>query len=69
MASAVGVEAEAAREAPVAGGVTATIRASGLRLFVLVLAPRVALWARARLWRCLLLRPALLRRREPEFRL
>jgi hypothetical protein len=39
MAPAAGAEAEAAREVPVADGVTATIRASGLRLFVLVLAP------------------------------
>jgi hypothetical protein len=29
-----------AREVPVADGITATIRAPGLRLFVLVLAPR-----------------------------
>jgi hypothetical protein len=47
----VGAEAEAAREAPVADGITATIRASGLRLFVLVLAPRASAWARARLQR------------------
>jgi hypothetical protein len=39
MAPAVGAEAEAAREVPVADGITATIRASGLRSFVLVLAP------------------------------
>jgi hypothetical protein len=45
----VGAEAEAAREVPVADGITATIRASGLRLFVLVLAPRASAWARARL--------------------
>jgi hypothetical protein len=47
----VGAEAEAAREVPVADGITATIRASGLRLFVLVLAPRALAWARARLQR------------------
>jgi hypothetical protein len=45
----VGAEAEAAREVPVADGITATIRASGLRLFVL--APRASAWARARLQR------------------
>jgi hypothetical protein len=45
----VGAEVEAAREVPVADGITATIRASGLRLFVLVLAPRASAWARARL--------------------
>jgi hypothetical protein len=45
----VGAEVEAAREVPVANGITATIRASGLRLFVLVLAPRASAWARARL--------------------
>jgi hypothetical protein len=45
----VGAEVEAAREVPVADGITATIRASGLRLFVLVLAPRASTWARARL--------------------
>jgi hypothetical protein len=49
MAPAIGVEAEAAREVPVTDGVTATIRASGLRFFVLVLAPRASVWARARL--------------------
>jgi hypothetical protein len=48
-APAVGAEVEAAREVPVADGITATIRASGLRLFVLVLAPRASAWARARL--------------------
>jgi hypothetical protein len=47
----VGAEAEAVREVPVADGITATIRASGLRLFVLVLAPRASAWARARLQR------------------
>jgi hypothetical protein len=47
----VGAEVEAAREVPVADGITATIRASGLRLFVLVLAPRASAWARARLQR------------------
>ena len=47
----VGAEAEAAREVPVADGITAAIRASGLRLFVLVLAPRASAWARARLQR------------------
>jgi hypothetical protein len=36
-------------EVPVADGITATIRASGIRLFVLVLAPRASAWARARL--------------------
>jgi hypothetical protein len=50
---AVGAEAEAAREVPVADGITATIRASGLRLFVLVLAPLASAWARARLQQCL----------------
>jgi hypothetical protein len=49
MAPAIGVEAEAAREVPVTDGVTATIRASGPRFFVLVLAPRASVWARARL--------------------
>ena len=38
----ISAEAEAAREVPVADGITATIRASGLRLFVLVLAPRAS---------------------------
>jgi hypothetical protein len=47
----VGAEAEAAREVLVADGITATIRASSLRLFVLVLAPRASAWARARLQR------------------
>jgi hypothetical protein len=45
----VGAEVEAAQEVPVADGITATIRASGLRLFVLVVAPRASEWARARL--------------------
>jgi hypothetical protein len=49
MAPAVGAEVEAAREVPVTDGVTATIRASGLRLFVRVLAPGASVWARARL--------------------
>jgi hypothetical protein len=49
MAPVVGAEVGAAREVPVADGITATIRASGLRLFVLVLAPRASAWARARL--------------------
>jgi hypothetical protein len=49
MAPVVGAEAEAAREVPVADGITATIRASGLQLFVLVLAPRASAWAGARL--------------------
>jgi hypothetical protein len=49
MASAAGAEVEAAREVPVVDGITATIRASGLRLFVLVLAPRASAWVRARL--------------------
>jgi hypothetical protein len=49
MAPVVGAEVEAAREVPVADGIIATIRASGLRLFVLVLAPRASAWARARL--------------------
>jgi hypothetical protein len=53
IAPAVDAEAEAAREVPVADGITATIRASGLRLFVLVLAPRASAWARARLQQCL----------------
>jgi hypothetical protein len=47
----VGAEAEAAREVPIADGITATIHASGLRLFVLVLAPRAPAWARAGLQR------------------
>jgi hypothetical protein len=38
MAPTVGTEVETAREVPVADGITAAIRASGLRLFVLVLA-------------------------------
>ena len=42
---------EAAREVLVADGITATIRALGLRLFVLVLAPRASAWVRARLQR------------------
>jgi hypothetical protein len=42
MAPAIGAEAEAAREVPVTDGITATICASGLRLFVLVLAPRAS---------------------------
>jgi hypothetical protein len=45
----VGAEVEAAQEVPVADGITATIRASGLLLFVLVLAPRASAGARARL--------------------
>jgi hypothetical protein len=49
MAPVVGAEAVAVREVPVADGITATIRASGLRLFVLVFAPRASAWARARL--------------------
>jgi hypothetical protein len=49
MAPVVGAEVGVAREVPVADGITATIRASGLRLFVLVLAPRASAWARARL--------------------
>jgi hypothetical protein len=49
MASAAGAEVEAAREVLVADGITATIRASGLRLFALVLAPRASAWVRARL--------------------
>jgi hypothetical protein len=40
MAPAVGAEVEAAREVPVADGITATIRASGLRVFVLVVVVR-----------------------------
>jgi hypothetical protein len=62
-------EVGVAREVPVSDGITATIGASGLRLFVLVLAPGVALWARARQQLCPLLRPAPLRGEEPEFRL
>jgi hypothetical protein len=46
-----GAEVDAAREVPVADGITATIRALGLRLFVLVLAPRASARARARLQR------------------
>jgi hypothetical protein len=46
-----GAEVDAAREVPVADGITATIRAPGLWLFVLVLAPRASAWARARLQR------------------
>jgi hypothetical protein len=45
---AIGAEAEAAREVLVADGVTATIRALGLRAGVLVLAPRASAGARAR---------------------
>ena len=52
MAPVVGAEVGAAQEVPIADGITATIRASGLRLFVLVLAPRASAWARARLQRC-----------------
>jgi hypothetical protein len=52
MAPAVGAKAEAGREVPVADGITATIRASGPRLFVLVLAPRASAWARARSQHC-----------------
>jgi hypothetical protein len=48
-APAISAEAEAAREVPVADGITASIRAPGLRFFVLVLAPRALAWARARL--------------------
>jgi hypothetical protein len=47
MAPAVGAEVETAREVPVADGIAATIRASGLRFFVLVLAPRASSWAGA----------------------
>jgi hypothetical protein len=47
----VGAEVDAARKVPVADGITATIRAPGLRLFVLVLAPQASAWARARLQR------------------
>jgi hypothetical protein len=42
-----GAEVEAAREVPIVDGITATIRTSGLRLFVLVLALRASAWARA----------------------
>jgi hypothetical protein len=49
VAPAISAEAEAAREVPVADGITATIRAPGLWFFVLVLAPRASAWARARL--------------------
>jgi hypothetical protein len=49
VAPAISAEAEAAREVPVTDGITATIRASGPRSFVLVLAPRVSAWARTRL--------------------
>jgi hypothetical protein len=52
MAPVVGAEV-AAGEVLVAGEITATIRTRGLRLFVLVLAPRASAWARARLQRCL----------------
>jgi hypothetical protein len=48
-----GAEVDAAREVPVADGITATICAPGLRLFVLVLAPRASARARARLQRLL----------------
>jgi hypothetical protein len=51
MAPVVGAEVGAAQEVPIADGITATIRASGLRLFVLVLAPRASAWARTRLQR------------------
>jgi hypothetical protein len=47
----VGAEVAAAGEVLVADGITATIRAPGLRLFVLVLAPRALTWARALLQR------------------
>jgi hypothetical protein len=49
VAPAISAEAEAVREVLVADGITATIRAPGLRFFVLVLAPRASAWARARL--------------------
>jgi hypothetical protein len=49
MAPVVGAEAEAVREVPVTDGIPATIRASGLWPFGLVLAPRASVWARARL--------------------
>jgi hypothetical protein len=45
----VGAEVGAAREVPAADWITAAIRASGLRLFVLVLAPRASVWVRTRL--------------------
>jgi hypothetical protein len=45
---AIGAEAEAAREVPVADGITATTRAPGHRAGVLVLAPRASARARAR---------------------
>jgi hypothetical protein len=48
----VGAEVDAAQKVPVADGIAATTRAPGLRLFVLVLAPRTSAWARARLQRC-----------------
>jgi hypothetical protein len=69
VAPGVSAKVEAAREVPVSDGITATIGASGLRLFALVLAPRVASRARARQQLCLLLRPAPPQREEPEFRL
>jgi hypothetical protein len=50
-APAAGAEVDAVREVLVADGIAATTRALGLRLFVLVLAPRASAWARARLQR------------------
>jgi hypothetical protein len=62
VAPAVGAEAEAAREVLVADGTTATVRASGLRLFVLVLAPR----GEGKIAAAPTLRPALLQLDHPE---
>jgi hypothetical protein len=65
----VGAEADMAREVPIVDGITSTICAPGLRLFVLVLAPRASARARARLQR---LRPEAIAAAvgtEPEFRL
>jgi hypothetical protein len=66
MAPAVGAEAEAAREVPVADGITATIRASGLRSFVLVLAPSSVDVGEGKIAAAPTLRPALLQLGHPE---
>jgi hypothetical protein len=46
------VREDLSEDLPVTDGITATIRASGLRFFVLVLAPRASAWARARMQQC-----------------
>jgi hypothetical protein len=66
MSPAIGVEAEAAREVPVTDGVTATIRASGLRFFVLVLAPSSVGVGEGKIAAAPTLRPALLQLDHPE---